>query len=198
MAITKAGLLVLCNNNLERSETDIDNAIKRVIGKINGKGNFLVETKNTDTISSTSTTVAYPTGFKSLNYIRLQRSNNSVTPYLIKKSYGEYLNALSNGVGGTPDSYTGWNSNFYFYPVPSDDFTVEITYFKNHPQDADTIEYDETKFSTVMESGVTFEVANRYGLTDQINLWGQRYADDLRDVKQFNINPVYNTQWSRF
>lgn len=198
MAITKAELLTSVNNALEREETDIDNQIKRVLFKVSQSDNFLAAIKSTDTIDSNTTSLDVPDDIKKMNNIRLFDDTNSIfTDYLTEISYNEYLSAQFLQAGGTPNQYAIFNKVIYFTPTPIIEHTVHISYFKIHPDDPDNIEFDD-RFRNVLESGTIVEVAYKYGLTEQIGLWGSRYGDDLDDISRYAQSPIIKTQWRRF
>ena len=198
MAITKADILEAVNDNLEREETTIDRQIKRVLFKVSTAGNFLAAIKSTDTIDEDTTIIDYPTDFKTLDNIRLEdEENERFTNYLTNISYTEYLSALFANSKSVPNEFAIWNKQIYFFPTPSKEFTVHLSYFKIHPADPDNIEFED-RFQSVMESGTTYEVARRFGLTEQVNMWGSMYADDLNDVIKYQMKPIYTTKFSRW
>jgi len=198
MSITKADLLLAVNGNLERDETDIDRQINRVLFKVSNHKTFLADIKTTDTIDSDTVVINVPDFFKKLDNIRLLDTDNNVfSNYLDHISYTEYLGAQFASHRSIPNQYSLFNRQIYFFPVPSKEFTVHISYFKIHPPTPDSISFDD-RFLNVMESGSTYEVAYNRGVESQIQLWGQRYADDLRDVEKYALSPTQNTRFNRF
>jgi hypothetical protein len=198
MAITKSQLLTAVNGNLEREEEDIDAQINRVLFKVSNKDIFLSKIDDSNTIDNTTTTVTLPSDFKRLNTIILVDDNRAVrTDSLIEISYEEYLSANFRNNLSTPYQYAVNNRTLHFFPIPPVEYKVEINYFYIHAPTPDSIEFDD-RFLSVLESGATYETAFKFGLTQQIQMWGQRYADDLNDISNYAIKPIKTVQFKRF
>lgn len=198
MSITNAQILTAVNDNLEREETDIDRELKRVLFKVSNAGNFLSGTDTSQTIDSTTTTASYPDCYRAINYIRLMDTGTSeIFQPLDVMSWSEYLNAVVHAGSSAPAYYSIWNNTFYFLPAPGTEYQVQIYYFKIHEPDPDTIEFDD-RFLSVLESGTTYEVASTYGLVEQMQIWGARYADDLKEVMKYSMSPIKTVKFSRY
>lgn len=198
MAILKAELLVSVNNALEREETDIDSQIKRVLFKISNSDNFLAAIKSSDTIDSDNVVVDVPDLIKKILNIRLFDATNSLfTNYLTEITYEEYTSTRFSQALNTSLEYAILNKQIYFTPTPATEFEVHIAYSKIHNDDPDNIEFDD-RFRNVLESGAITEVAYKYGLKEQIAIWGPRYGDDLDGISRYAQSPVTKTVWHRF
>ena len=131
MSILKSEILSFVNNVLERAETDIDSELRRALFKISARNLFLAGFDNERTIDCDNITLSFPTDYRSLNYIRVTATNSDLTTgYLTEISYSEYIDALRFNVASYPTQFADFNNTFYFYNTPSEEFTVEISYFK--------------------------------------------------------------------
>lgn len=197
MAITKSQILTFVNKALERDETDIDLELNRVLFDISTAGNFLADIDTSNTIDDSDSIIDYPTNWKALDNIRLLDGNGRFTDYLDEISYNEYLSSQFLNMKSQPTAFAVWNEQILFTPIAPEEYTVYLSYFKIHPATPDSIQFDD-RFLSVLQSGVTFEVASSYGLTDQISLWSARYNADMRKIKNYQLKPIYKTNFSRF
>jgi hypothetical protein len=194
MAITKADLLLAVNDNLEREETNIDRQINRALFKISNAALFLYDASYTDTIDEDTSFITLPDYYKQLDQIRLQDpTTEKYSPPLREISYQDILSSAN--VFSIPTQFAKTGDKIFFYPKPTTEYTVQLDYFKIHPPTPDSILFDD-RFQIVMESAATYEVAFKYGLKEQIQMWGQRYADDLNDVRKYALSPTYTTSFN--
>lgn len=192
--ITKADIIEDVNENLNLEladdSTELDRAIIKTL-KDMSKNKLLVGTDSTQTLTSSSTTLAYPAGYRELISITLiDGSGNTKRP--LKKLPGGYREYHELRENNTNTGLTRWfgefNELFYLWWPPNESFTTLIEFYKNHAKDPDNIEFDQ-KFEDVMFAGVTFWKAAALNRTKSINLWGPIYSGLLRTSRP-NLQPV--------
>lgn len=196
MAILKAQLLTAVNKALEREETDIDYEINRVLFKVSNSALFLADVDDSQTIDEDLNRVDVPSYYKQLDQIRIQNPTTlNFTSPLTEISYQDYLNVSALRQRGIPTQFAVSNHQIYFYPKPLIELIVRIDYFQIHPPTPDDIIFDD-RFLNVLQSGSIYEVSFSFGLKEQIKMWGQRYADDLNDVRKYSFSPTYITSFN--
>lgn len=198
MAILKAQLLTSVKDALERQdEGNIDSQIRRVLQKVSARGDFLADIKDTDLIDPDIISIDVPDYFKKIKNITLENTvTGYMSPALVQIPFQDYVNAAVRTGLSLPTMFAIDNRVIYFLPQASTEYKVIINYFKYHPNDVDDIEFDD-RFLNVLESGSVFEVARKYGLTEQINLWKQSYDEDLRTAMSYSMSPTYFVPFRR-
>ena len=192
--IVKEDIIEDVNENLRlllaTDSTELDRAIIKTL-KDMSKNKLLVGTDGTQTLTNTSTTLAYPTGFReAINITLIDGSGNAKRP--LRKLTGghrEYRELRENDSNtGFTEWYSEFNKLFYLWRPPNQSFTTLIEYYKNHANDPDNIEFDE-KFEDVMFAGTTFWKAMALTRTKAIGIWGPVYSGLLRTSRP-NLQPV--------
>lgn len=183
--IIKADIFTDVTDNLLLSESadadSLDRFILKVLSDMSKKG-LLVDTDDTQTLIDGSKTLDYPTGFRSaINITLTDGSGNELDP-LIKLSGGqkEYRRRISHGsFTSTPRWFSEFEEKFYLLGSSSAAYTVLIEFRKNHPADADNIEFS-TDFQNLMDAGTTFWKSMQIGRSTAISLWLPVYRDEMR------------------
>ena len=184
--ILKQNIIEDVNENLQTafSGTELDRAIIKTLTDMSNIG-LLVGTDTTQTLSDGSTTLAYPTGYRSVINITLTDLSSNAN-YPLKKLPGgqkEYRENISFGGGlVNPEWFSEFNDLFHLYGQASKSYTVLIEFRKNHPKDADNIEFT-TEFENLMFAGATFWKATALNRTKSVALWGLIYQRELRTAK---------------
>lgn len=186
MTIAKAAILTRVNERLQTAFTDIDTQIQEILDDLSEE-DLLVGTNTTQTLTSTSTTLNEPTGFRALVAITLTiTSSGSEQHPLIKLKGGhrEYRELRHNDDStGIPRWFSNFNGKFYLWRPPSEAMTSLIEYYKDHAQSVATIEFSDI-YRNVINAGVTWKMAQEKGRTRMIQQWGAAYFD----AKQKRIN----------
>ncbi|KKN73172.1 hypothetical protein LCGC14_0403450 [marine sediment metagenome] len=192
--IVKADIITDVNENLElelvAASTELDRAITKTL-KDMSKNKLLVGTDTTQTLTSASTTLAHPTGFREIISITLIDGSGNTKRPLTKLSGGhrEYHELRENDANtGSTEWFSDFNKLFHLWRPPNASFTTLIEFYKNHANDPDNIEFDE-KFEDVMFAGVTFWKAAALTRIKAVNLWGPIYSGLLRTSRP-NLQPV--------
>ena len=184
--IIKADIVTDVNENLQTafSDTDLDRQILKVLTDMSNRG-LLVGTDSTQTLVDGSKTLTYPTGFRSAINITLTDSSSNENYPLIKLPGGqkEYRERIAFGGGlRNPEWYAEFDDLIYLYGQASKSYTVLIEFRKNHPKDADNIEFT-TELENLMFAGTTFWKAMALNRKASVALWGPIYAGLLREAK---------------
>lgn len=193
--ITKADIIEdvnenLGNLNLAEDSTELDRAITKTL-KDMSKNKLLVGTDDTQTLNNTSTTLAYPTGFReAISITLIDGSGNTKRPLRkLPGGHREYHELRENDSStGLPEWYSDLNELFHLWRPPNASFTTLIEFYKNHANDPDNIEFDE-KFEGVMFAGVTFWKAMALTRIRAVSLWSPIYSGLLRTSRP-NLQPV--------
>ncbi len=192
--ITKADIIEDVNENLQLGlaidSTELDRAIIKTLQDMS-KNKLLVGTDNTQTLTSSSTTLAYPTGFQEvINITLIDGSDNTKRPLReLPGGHKEYRDLRENDAHtGFTEWYSEFNKLFYLWRPPNQSFTTLIEFYKNHAKDPDNIEFTD-ELEGVMFAGVTFWKATALNRTKSIALWGGIYAGLLRTSRP-NLQPV--------
>lgn len=190
MTIAKADILTEVNENLQTSFTasEIATRIQAILDDLSEE-DLLVETDSTQTLADGDTTLNEPTGFRALVAITLTITSSSSEQYpLIKLKGGhkQYRELRHNDdTTGIPRWFSNFDGKFYLWRPPSQAFTSLIEYYKDHPQDIDTIEFGDI-YQEAIYAGVTWKMAVKQGRTRMINLWGLIY----HNAKQKRIDAM--------
>lgn len=179
MAITAAQILVFVNNQLERSETSVDEEIIQVLNELSDAGLLLgVDTAGTLTVASP--TMAFPSDCKSPVTIVLNDGSVDLAP--LKPLPGGYarfrdlMQSMNTGLYGSPTHYAVFNKVIYPYLPPGQSYTVTLSYRKRHAQSATTISFGD-EFRNAIYFGTTYYVALKYAISRYIGLWQPKYAE---------------------
>lgn len=184
MSILKSEILSAVNDNLRRKETNIDVQLRQSLGYISKQGNYLFATDSSQTITTISNSVNYPTDYKDVFSICLNDGNTDSKP-LDKIEYAVYKTYIADNSTGLPIYFAEFNNCFLFYPLSTQTFTVKIDYVRFHPYSLDTILFDE-KFRTAIEAVATYNVAKRFGITEALNLWAPVARDEVIQLYQYS------------
>lgn len=189
MAILASEILTFVNNQLRRSETDIDTNLKNALRRISTSGDYLFG-QETQTITQGDNILTFPEDYKTVTNIRLTSvtddpsigtSDDKKTP-LNLIGWDAYLTKIGHSEGeGEPDSYSIFNDNIYLYPIANTSYNVDIYFTKYHAYSTD-IEYSE-KFREVIESLTTLNVAKSFGLMESISVWSPVSFGNLNSLK---------------
>jgi hypothetical protein len=181
MSIQKADLLTFANNQLRRSETDIDEQIKLVLGDLL-VFNFLEAQDTSLTLEQGDTSFELPDDYKGLISIVLNDGSVDLEPLLPMpggyKGYREAMDSFTSGDQSNPKYYAIFNGNCYVYPTAGQSFTITFDYYKNNALDPDSIEYSD-KFTSLFKFGSAYYVAMRYGLSRYITIWEPVYRNQI-------------------
>ena len=181
--IAKADIIADVNDNLQiaLSGTGLDKAIIKTLTDMNNRA-LLVGTDATQTLVGGDTTLAYPTGFRSVINITLIDGSGAEKAPLKKLPGGhhEYRELRHNdSSSGTTEWYSEFNKQFFLWRPADGAYTTLIEYRKNHAKDADNIEF-ETEFESLMFAGATFWHAVKMNRSASIALWAPIYQNELR------------------
>ncbi len=182
MAITKADILTFVNARLQENlaATDIEFEIQQCLDDMSQE-DMLVGTDETQTLVSGDKTLVHPTGFRALVNIvlKITSSGSEQHPLLALPRGHEQYRALrhNDDTIGIPRWFSDFNKQFFLWRPANQAFTSLIEYIKDHPQDIDAIEFDETKFKNTVYSGCTYYTALNRKKMSYIALWRPIYED---------------------
>ncbi len=172
MSITKDEIAAVLNARLSRGETaaTLLEQIRSALYDLSELGNWpdMATSDTAQTLASGSTTLSYPTGFRSLVAIVLNDGSNDGRPLeLLEGGYLEWLRRRedeSSGDYDEPEFYTDHAKKFYVEPIADDDYTTVIDYFRTHPHE-DTILFGE-EFREAIYNAVMMKYLEGLGLSD--------------------------------
>lgn len=184
--IVKADIVEDVDANLEidfttKDPDGLDRAIIKTLTDMSNRG-LLVGTDDTQTLAIGDTTLAYPTGFRSVINITLIDAAGAEKTPLIKLPGGhqEYRELRHNdNANGTTKWFSEFNKLFWLWRSADRAYTTLIEYRKNHAKTADSIEF-ETEFESLMFAGATFWHAVAMRRTASIAIWDPIYQRELR------------------
>jgi hypothetical protein len=184
MSILKAGILSFVNDQLCRSETDIDTQIKSVINDLRFLN--ILEAQDTSlALSDGSTYFAKPSDFKSVISIVLNDGSVDLAPLLPMpggyKGYKDAMDSFTSGNESTPKFYAKFGDNIYVYPTAGQAYTITFDYYKKHALDADTIEFDDD-MTNCFNFGATFYTAAKRGLSRYMAIWQPLYQGQIQTI----------------
>ena len=192
--ITKANIIEDVNENLQlglaSDSTALDRAIIKTL-KDMSKKKLLVGTDSTQTLTNSSLTLAYPTGFREVISITLiDGSGNTKRPLRkLPGGHREYRELRENDANtGLTEWFSDFNKLFHLWRPPNASFTTLIEYYKNHAKDPDNIEFTD-ELEDVVFAGVTFWKAAALSRTKAVSIWSQIYSGLLRTSRP-NLQPV--------
>ena len=181
--IVKADIVADVNDNLllNGGADSLDRFINKTLSDMSKKG-LLIGTDDTQTLVDGSTTLKWPTVYRSKFNITLTDSSGTEREPLIKLPGGhkEYRQKIAHGsTGGIPRWFSEFEGKFYLWGKSGEAFTTLIEFRKNHPKDPNSIEFD-TDFENLMFAGVSFWKAAQLSRTAAINIWGPVYQNEMR------------------
>lgn len=184
MSIEKDDILTFVNDQLNRSETDIDNQIKSVINDLRFLN--ILEAQDADcTLSDGSTYFTEPSDLKIPISIVLNDGSVDLAPLLpMEGGYKGYRDAMDNVVTGDesrPKYYARFNGKIYVYPTADQAYTITFDYYKKHALDVDTIEYDDD-MTNCFNFGATYYTALKRGLSRYIAIWQPPYNAQIQTI----------------
>lgn len=177
MTITKSEIITFWNQarkgSLAVTATTLDVAIQLCLNDLSNS-NFLKSSDTTQTLTSTSTTLAYPALYKDLmdGGIILNDGSFDLEP-LTRISWRDYRNLMTSfnsGLRSTPKVYAEQNKLFYLYAPPGQAYTTTIWYFKYHAQNVAAIEFEE-EFRNAVYFGTTFFKSQLQGNQKYMGIW---------------------------
>lgn len=193
--ITKAAILTFVNSRLRRTETDIDESIKIVLGDLSAIKDLLVEdTSQSLTISDFY--LPYPSDS--------MMDDNAVKSFTLSSPSGYILPPMSVIVDGfreyqmrmqvsqssgrsVPYEYITHANRIYPWPAPNGTYTASIWYYKRHAEDPDDIDFSLDWKNTIY-FGVTAEVAIHRKMDQQLKIWSTRYEVEKRRQRLIHQN----------
>ncbi len=180
MSIEKANILTFVNQALRENFTGdgLDVEIQMTLDDLSEE-DLLVESVEAN-VAIGDTTIAHPTGFRAEIAITLSTQAGVANDPLVKIKGGqrEYRILRDNDAAtGIPEAYSSFNGFFFIWRGAASIFTALIEYYKDHPQDVNTIEFDETKFKNVVNSGVTYYTALLRNKRSYIGIWNPVYQN---------------------
>ena len=187
--ITKASIESFINACMEDDITDanLTEAIKMCMADISNIG-LLVESDTSQTLEDEDLTLDTPNYYKDVLNIQLTDDGDVLQDPLIALSGGheEYRRLMADSViTGTPEYYSEYDGNFYLYPPPDDDYTVNIEYQKYDDQDVDDIEFG-SEFSNALKFGSLYFYAMMKSRERYVALWGGKYEVE-KEMRRLNM-----------
>lgn len=179
MAISASEILTAVNNNLERTETNIDTEIRAALKLLSSIGDFL-EHKTTDTLSAGTTSINYPTDYKRLQALRLNDGSTDGMP-LIPITQGEYFARVANKTSADraePTHYAEFYRKFWPAPISDGNYTATLWFWRYHPDSVSTI-YFTDEFEPVIFSLATFYTAAKFGVEEYMAKWRLASIDQI-------------------
>jgi len=152
------------------TETDITEPLKFTLKDLSDKDLLIAET--TLSVSSGDEYVDLPTGYRSLVYASIG-DYGPLEPMSGGRREMEYARQYSNA-SGRPTYYAIANNKMELYPKADTDYTIDVMYFKNHP-DSTTIEFG-SEYDGVIKVGVCYWFATMRRNEKYIKIWGPNYA----------------------
>ena len=182
MSITKANVLSYVNEQLNRSETDIDTELQDILDDL-CRGPYIEARDTSQTVAVGSTELAKPT----LCYrdmiisIVLNDGSNDLPP--LKefpggfKAYSDLMGDAGVVFVSNPTHWTMWRDIIYLWPTVGQSYTSVIDYYKQHGTDLDSIEFSDD-WRRAINYGVTRNVALKRKMPDMFNVYAAQYKDE--------------------
>lgn len=175
--MTPATILTFMNEQLQRTETDIDAAIRSVLNELNR--HELLQAEEPGTISQGDSSLDKPDDYKS--YISLQLTANGTISDPLRpmgggmKGMEEARANINGGLGtGPPWFYASYEDKIQILSAADKDYTYTFKYYRTHPRDVGTILYSDL-WENVFNFGVTYYTAVKFGITSKVALWQPIY-----------------------
>jgi len=194
MTIAKSEVISFWNEarkgGLASDATTLDEALQACLNDLSNI-NLLLSSDTTQTLTSSSTYLAYPTLYKDLlpGGIILTDSSSYDHDPLVSISWTEYKQNMVNfnsGTRGSPSLFCENDKKFYLYAPPADSYTSTIWFYKYHAKDVATIEFGE-EFRNAINFGTVFFKSAMQGNAKYVSIWGPLYQAE-KDMRRMNIN----------
>ena len=194
MAILKADILTFVNEALEEdlSGTELDLAIELTLTDMSDY-NLLVAQAGPESIAIGDQSITTPTGFREALVVQLTHTDTSKLKEPLNKLPGglkEYRELMAESSSNAePRWWTESDGTFFLYPPANAAYTGLIDFYKDHPEDADNIEYGD-EFSNCVRYGTAFHYAMLKTRERYMNIWGPKY-DAEKSLRRAVIDNKY-------
>jgi len=192
MSIDKGNILTFVNNKLNRSETTIDIELQSVLDDLS-QGPYIEATDASQTLTNTSEYLTKPTLYFLMNSIILHNGNNWLKPLKpFRGGYKAYREARGNVETvyvSDPEYYVVFGGYIWLWPLPGQNYTLRIDYYKLHGTDLDNIEFSD-EWKRAIQFGTTFEVACKRKMTGQMEIWATRYGAEKEKQRLAHPGPA--------
>lgn len=180
----KTAILAFVNEalNTNFSGSDLDIAICACLSDMSNE-DLLVAQDTSQSLTSTSLTLAYPTNYRSVISIVLISSGGVRQKPLMELpgGYDEYGQLRDNDANtGITEWYAEHKDLFHLWRPPNGSFSTEIDYYRDHPQTPDSILFGEG-FRNAIYFGTTFFKALLSQRETDVARWGPMYAVEKRN-----------------
>ena len=180
--MTATTILTFVNEQLNRSETSVESAIRSVLNELN-RHELLVD-EDTGSIIQGASSLSKPTDYKS--YISLQlTANGSVAPPLLpmpggmkgmEEARGNWNSAI---LTGPPIYYTAFEDNIEIHPATDQAYTYTFKHYRKHPRSVADILYPDD-WENVFNFGATYYTAVKIKETNNIAIWQPIYIAERK------------------
>ena len=184
MAITKAEILTQVTLRLDSFASfvgDMDEELRAALYDLSSRDNFL---STTGTITTEDGTVSYdePTLVRDIEDMAVDEGTR-----LTRTTFADYQQHIENTdspTEGEPEEWVWWNGTIYFIPTADDAYTVNVSYYKFHANDVDTIEFGEL-FRACIYNGVLAHLfsgvlSGRPGAAERYALHKVLYEEEIQ------------------
>jgi len=187
MAITKAAILTMVNDRLNRSETNIDAEVIEAVDKLGRAGNFLPASTSIETTAN-DYDYAEPTRLREFHVLTIIGTAGP----LQRISYGDWLRNYGGGVStGEPQEYAHWKGQVYLWPIPDAAYTITVDYWEFHADSADNITFAD-KYRSALEHYVIMAKARNLQLYDDARIYAGYYDEAVRQLlKEVPVEPSF-------
>lgn len=186
MTIAKADVIAFWNEarkgKLGDTSEFLDIALQTCLDDLSNS-NFLWACDTTQTLTSTSTYLEYPTLHKKVisGGIILNDGNYNLAP-LIKlgggwEEYGQLMRSFNSGGRTIPRNFAENDKKFYLYRPPGASYTSKIWHYKYHAKDVAAIEFGD-EFKNAICFGTVFFKSALQGNDKYASLWGPIYGNE--------------------
>ncbi len=177
MTITKNEITVVVNENLERTETDIDDKIKAILKKLSRLGDWdCLGVSDSLTLASGAAEVAFPDGYRKVKAIWVPGGTTEMAKF---ESPRPPEGKLSQG---KPTMYEEFEGKFRFDRVADQEYTIPLDYWRYHPDSVGTILFGE-EFRLCLEYGASWLVAQKYGRLDQVAIFMPLFNAEVSNLR---------------
>ena len=134
---------------------NIDRELRKTLYDLAGRDDFL---DDTDSVTTEDGTAGYtePVLIKKIKAVHIAGGQD-----LVEGSYDEYLRDIedqSSPTTGEPEKWCRWNGEIILYhPIPGDEYTVTVDYYKYHANSVTTIEFAEM-FREALTQGILYRL----------------------------------------
>lgn len=180
----KTAILAFVNEALNEnySSSDLDIAINACLADLSND-DLLIAQDTSQTLTSSSLTLAYPTNYRSvISIVIISSGGVRQGPLLeIPGGYREYCNLRDNDANkGTVEWFAEHKELFHLWRPPNASFTTEIDYYRDHPQTPDDILFSEGFRNAIYFGTTFFKALLSKRNTDAAN-WGPMYAEEKKN-----------------